>query len=96
MQLELFYMLYPDLAQVRKWIGFKNTGAGDLKIESLNVEDPEPDFSHIHTEVYHNYARMKHLGAFVGTWDDPVVVLHQQSDHLGMAVGNEVSGILGI
>ena len=46
------------------------------------------------TVVHHNYARMKHLGNFVGDWHDPVVVLHHQSDRIGMAVGNEAPGVL--
>ncbi len=94
LQLEVNYMLYPELPLVRKWIRFTNTGAEEFMIESLNVEDLATDLSHVQTVVLHNYARMKHLGRFVGDWDDPVVVLHQQSDRLGMAVGNEAPGIL--
>ena len=50
--------------------------------------------SHVHTVVLHNYARMKHIGRYTGNWHDPVVVLHHQSDRMGMAVGNEAPGIL--
>jgi alpha-galactosidase len=93
-QLEVNYMLYPELPLVRKWIRFTNKGAEEFMIESLNVEDLATDLSHVQTVVLHNYARMKQIGRFVGNWDDPVVVLHHQSDHLGMAVGNEAPGIL--
>jgi len=94
LQLEINYLLYPDLPLVRKWIGFKNLGNEEVMIEEVNVEDLQTDFSHISTVVQHNYARMKHIGRFVGTWHDPVVVLHHQTDRLGMAVGNEAPGIL--
>ncbi len=91
--LEINYMLYPDLPVVRKWIAFTNTGSGDLKIESLNVEELETQFSYVQSVVYHNYARMKQIGTFVGDWDDPVVVVHNQSLRMGMAIGNEAPGI---
>jgi alpha-galactosidase len=86
--------LYPDLPVVRKWIRFSNTGQEELMMEALNVEDLETVFSHVHTVVLHNYARMKHIGRFMGNWDDPVIVLHQQTEHRGLAVGNEAPGIL--
>jgi alpha-galactosidase len=92
--LEVSYMLYPDLALVRKWLKISNRGESDLKIEALNVEDLQTGFSQIQTIVLHNYARMKHLGRFTGNWDDPVVVLHHQSEGIGMAVGNEAPAIL--
>ena len=94
LQLEVNYMLYPELPLVRKWIGFENTGSEDLMVESVNVEDLATDLSHVHTVVLHNYARMKHIGRYTGNWHDPVVVLHHQSDRMGMAVGNEAPGIL--
>ena len=92
--LELNYMLYPDMSVIRKWIGFRNTGPDDLKIEALNVEDMETSFSHVRSVVHHNYARMKQIGRFVGDWDDPVVVVHDQTLRMGMAIGNEAPGIL--
>jgi alpha-galactosidase len=91
---EINYLLYPGLPLVRKWIRLVNETRQDLNIEAVNVEDLQTDFSHISTVVYHNYARMKHLGKFVGDWDDPVVVLHHMSDRIGMAIGNEAPGIL--
>jgi alpha-galactosidase len=94
LQLEVSYMLYPDLPLVRKWLKFVNRGSGDLNIEGVNVEDLETDFSQVRTLVHHNYGRMKHIGTFTGDWDDPVVVLHHQTDRIGMAIGNEAPGIL--
>ncbi len=94
LQLEVNYMLYPDLPLVRKWLKFINRGSGDLNIEGVNVEDLQTGFSHVQTLVLHNYGRMKHIGNFTGTWYDPVVVLHHQSDRIGLAVGNEAPGIM--
>ncbi len=94
LQLEVSYLLYPHMPVVRKWIRFRNVGRADLMIEGLNVEDLETSFSHVHTIVLHDYARMKHIGRFTGNWHDPVVVLHQQTTRMGMAVGNEAPGIM--
>ncbi len=94
LELEVYYMLYPRLPVVKKWIRFRNVGEDDLKLEGLNVEDLETAFSHVHTIVLHDYARMKQIGRFTGNWHDPVVVLHQQTARMGMAVGNEAPGIM--
>ncbi len=48
----------------------------------------------LHAMVYHNYARMKHIGPFVGNWDDPVVVIHDPDRRRGIAMGNEAPGVL--
>ena len=94
LHVEINYLLYPDMPLIRKWLNISNMSEEDLKIEALNVEDLQTDFSQIQTVVYHNYARMKLLGSFIGNWDDPVVVLHHMSDRIGMAVGNEAPGVL--
>lgn len=94
LKLDISYMLYPELPVVRKWISFSNSGSSDLKIESLNVEDLNTKFDYVKSVVYHNYARMKHLGRFVGGWDDPVVVVHDYTRRMGMAIGNEAPGII--
>jgi alpha-galactosidase len=94
LRVELSYLYYPDLPLLRKWITIYNRSGQDMKIEALNVEDLQTDLSQIRTVVRHNYARMKHLGSFVGNWDDPVIVLHHMSERMGMAVGNEAPGVL--
>ena len=94
LRVDLSYLCYPGLPLVRKWLTVSNGTDKDLCIEALNVEDLQTSFSQIRTVVYHNYARMKHLGRFTGNWDDPVVVLHHVSDRIGMAVGNEAPGVL--
>ncbi len=92
--LELNYLMYPGLALVRKWITVINTGNREIKIENLNVEDLQVRLSYAHSIVYENYGRMKHLGKFVGNWDDPVVVVHDVRARRGMALGNEAPGVM--
>ncbi len=75
-RIELNYLLYPQLPVIRKWIRFQNTGNEEYKIENLNIEDLETRIGYVHSMIYNNYGRMKHIGPFEGDWDDPVVVLH--------------------
>jgi alpha-galactosidase len=94
LQVELSYMLYPGLPVIRKWIQFTNKGNTSVKLEALNTEDLNTTLSPVNTQVYNQYGRMKCLGTFTGTWDDPVVVIHDVTRRLGMAVGNEAPGVL--
>ncbi len=93
-QMEISYMVYPDLPLIRKWIKFTNNGEADLKIEALNIEDFNTNLDYVHTMVYNNYARMKHLMRYEGSWDDPLVVLHDMSKRAGIALGNEAIGVI--
>lgn len=93
-QVEINYLLYPDLPLIRKWIKIINIGRAEIKLESLNNEDLITKFRQVHSVVYHNYARMKHLGRFIGNWHDPVVVVHQIRQRKGIALGNEAIGVL--
>jgi alpha-galactosidase len=94
LEVNVNYLLYPNLPLVRKWIDLKNTGMEPLKIENLNIEDLQGNLDFVHSVVLHNYARMKHLGRFVGDWDDPVVVVHDIRKRKGLALGNEAMGVL--
>ncbi len=92
--LDLNYLFYPELPVLRKWIVFRNTGKQDISIEDLNIEDLETRIGYVHSIILHNYARMKNIGVFEGTWDDPVVVLHDTDRRRGIAIGNESPGVL--
>ncbi len=72
---------------------FMNSGKTDIKIEALNIEDLQTTISQVSANVYNSYGRMKTIGTFYGTWDDPVVVIHDVTKRLGIAVGNEAPGI---
>lgn len=91
---EVYYLLYPQLPVVRKWLRLINEGTGDLNIEAVNVEELQTHLHYVHSVIYHDFCRMKHLGSFTGNWNDPVVVLHQSRECRGMALGNEAPGVL--
>jgi alpha-galactosidase len=93
-EISLSYLVYPNLAVIRKWITFTNNSASDMKLEAVDIENLSLNIDYIHTWVYHNYARMKHLGTYIGNWDDPVVVLHNTTMRAGLALGNESPGVL--
>ncbi len=94
MVIELSYITYSSLPLIRKWIKFRNTSASDLKLEAVDVENLLLNIDYVSTWIYHNYARMKDIGTFVGNWDDPVVVIHNTTTRSGMAIGNEAPGVL--
>ena len=93
-RLEINYLLYPGYPVIRKWICFTNQGTSDLNLEAVNVEDLNTSLSQISSVVYENYGRMKHLGMFIGNWDDPVVVVHEMTQRRGIALGNEAVSVL--
>ena len=92
--LKLNYLTYPNLPLIRKWITITNNSKSEFKLEKLNIENLHSVFDQIHSIVLHNYARMKHIGRFVGNWDDPLVVIHDQKNQRGIALGNEAPGVL--
>jgi alpha-galactosidase len=91
---ELNYMLYPGLPVISKWLGFINSGQEDLKLEALNIEDMQTTISQISANIYNEYGRMKVLGRYIGNWYDPVLVVHDVTRRLGIAVGNEAPGVI--
>ncbi len=93
-EIELSYLSYSGLPLIRKKIAFTNKTLSDLKLEAVDVENLSLDLDYVSTWVYHNYARMKHLGTYIGNWDDPVVVIHNTTLHAGLALGNEAPGVL--
>ncbi len=93
-EIEINFLLYPNLPIIRKWIKFKNIGKCDIKLEEVNIENLNTNLLNHNSVVYHNYARMKHISRFVGDWDDPVVVVHDINQRKGIALGNEAIGVL--
>lgn len=92
--IELTYFSYPDLPVIRKKLTFVNRSTADIKLEAVDVESLNLNLDYVSTWVYHNYARMKHLGTYVGDWNDPVVVIHNTTMRAGIALGNEAPGVL--
>ena len=93
-ELSVNYLLYPNLPLIRKWIEFTNIGNEDLMLEGITTEDLQTNLDFVHSNIYHNYGRMKSIGRFVGDWHDPVVVIHDNIERKGMALGNEGVGVL--
>jgi alpha-galactosidase len=93
-ELTVSYITYPGLPLIRKWISFINASSSDMKLEAVDVESLSLNLDYVSTWVYHNYARMKHLGTYIGDWDDPVIVIHNTTMRAGIALGNEVPGVL--
>ncbi len=93
-QLALTYTLYPNLPLVRKTLAVTNLGAGDLKVEAVNVEDLSLAFAATPSVTFRQYARYRAQGPYDGDWNDPLVVIHNQGAQNGMAIGNETPGVI--
>ncbi len=92
--LAITYMLYPGLPVIRKQITVLNKSAKEIKLEELDVEKLKLDFSFVESVVYANYGRQKHLGTYVGNWDDPILAIHSYAANAGIILGNEAPGVL--
>lgn len=66
--LKIHYVTYMNMPMVRKWIEVKNVSNKAIKLEKLNTEDLHVLLGNTQTVIHHNYARMKHLGRYVGDW----------------------------
>lgn len=95
-EITLKYQLYSQSPFFRKQIVFTNAGNTELKVESVNVEDFRLSnlWGGSNTVIYRNYARQKHLGPFVGNWDDALVMVHNPTSMSGLVIGNEAPGVL--
>ena len=94
LEVEVIYVIYPGLPIIRKRLDLKNTGSGDVKIESLDVESLNIPWGNTHNVVYHDYGRYKHIGPFLGNWNDPLVISHDPDFNYGIVIGNEAPGVL--
>lgn len=94
LEITVTYLTYTELPVVRKKIAFRNLGTDKLKIESLSIESLNIPWGNTYNIVWQNYGRYKHIGPFLGNWDDPLVISHNPELQLGIAIGNEAPGIL--
>jgi alpha-galactosidase len=92
-QLQVTYMTYPGLPVIRKKIVFKNQGKSEIRLENIDIECLSIAWGNTHNLVFQNYGRFKHIGPYIGDWDDPAVILHDQSMNRGVVLGNEAPGI---
>jgi len=92
---KLTYLLYPGLPAVRKQLTVVNTGEKSLKVEEIDIEALRVAWwGPIYSWVYRQYARYKHLGPYIGDCNDPLVIVHDQRSRGGIAIGNEVVGVI--
>ena len=94
LEITITYLLYPEMPVIRKFILLKNCSLQDLKIEALDIEKLNLSLSYVESWLYNSYARMKHLNTYVGNWDDALMVIHHTRSRSGIALGNEVPGVL--
>lgn len=92
--ISITYLLYPDLPVIRKKITIVNQSAREIILESLDIEKLKLGFSFIESVTYANYGRQKHLGTYIGNWDDPVLAIHSYAVNGGIILGNEAPGVL--
>lgn len=93
-ELEIMYLLYPDLPVIRKQITIFNHSGNEIMLESFDVEKLILGFDYIESVVYSNYGRQKHLGTYIGNWDDPILAIHSYAKNAGIILGNEAPGVL--
>jgi alpha-galactosidase len=93
-EVDITYLLYPELPVIRKQITLLNNSGKEVMIESFDIEKLLLGFDFVESVCYTNYGRQKHLSTYVGDWDDPVVAVHSYSRNAGILLGNESPGVL--
>ena len=93
-EVDITYLLYPDLPVIRKEITLLNNTGKEIMIESFDIEKLLLGFNYVEAVSYTNYGRQKHLSTYVGDWDDPVIAVHSYSQNAGILLGNESPGVL--
>jgi alpha-galactosidase len=93
-ELELTYLLYPDLPVIRKQITIVNRSGKEIMLESFDIEKLKLSFTYVECVVFANYGRQKHLSTYIGNWDDPILAIHSYAENAGILLGNEAPGVL--
>ncbi len=93
-QLDVTYLLYHNLPVIRKQITIYNTSEKEIMLEELDVEKLIMNFNYIESVCYASYGRQKHLGTYIGNWDDPILAVHSYQYNAGIIAGNESPGVL--
>jgi len=101
LQVELTWLLYPDLPVIRKYLTLTNLSGGDLNIGNLDVENLVIQGNQMHnwlrdenSWLLTGYGRHRAIGPCLGGPYDPVIVVHDILRHRGIALGNEAPGVL--
>ncbi|MFC2087399.1 glycoside hydrolase family 36 protein [Bacteroidota bacterium] len=94
LQLQITYLLYPELPVIRKKISFINTGREELKLEAVDVENLRFYASNISCYTKTRYGRYKVRGPMLGNCHDPAVIMHHVREKKGIVLGNEAPGVI--
>lgn len=92
--IELCYLLYKDLPVISKFITVSNESRKDMRLEAVDVENLRIKAFTTDADLYVRYCRQKHIGPYVGNWNDPAVAIQMITDRRGMIIGNEAPGVL--
>lgn len=94
LSVRIVYMAYEDVPVVKKQISFYNNSSKNMKLEALDIENFKIGWAETETWIMRYYGRYKHVGAYVGDWDDPVMTIHDLDNDKGIAIGNEAPGVM--
>lgn len=94
LEIELTWLLYPDLPVIRKRLAVRNTGSADVRLEAVDMEVLSPAWEDTHAWCMGNYARNRRLGPFTGNWEDCAVIVHNIQEQRGIMLGNEAPGVM--
>lgn len=86
LEVQVTYTAYPDIPLVKKQMAFRNSGVKNMRLESFDVENLQMQ-GFADNWVMRYYGRYRHVGPYVGDWDDPVIVLHDLFNDRGIALG---------
>ena len=94
LSVQVVYMAYNDVPVIKKQMSFYNSSTRNMKLEALDIENFKIGWAETETWIMRYYGRYKHVGAYVGDWDDPVITIHDLDHDRGIAVGNETPGVI--
>lgn len=92
-KLQITYITYPDLPIIRKKITIINQGDSEIRLDNIDTELLSASWGNTNNVVYRNYGRYRHLGPYIGDWDDPAVIVHEERKNRGIVLGNEAPGV---
>lgn len=92
--IQITYMAYKDIPVIKKQISFHNNGSNDIKLEALDIENLKINWNPTETWIMRYYGRYKHLGAYIGDWNDPIITVHDLEMDRGISIGNEIPGVI--
>lgn len=91
--LQMLYLTYPNLPLVRKQLTVLNNSNAQFKVEAVDVENFKINWLEYESWVMTQFGRQRRLGTYIGNWDDPLIVVHNLRNEMGIAVGNEAIGV---